>query len=93
MRGRLALHQLEIVSGRQIRAARCLLGWEQTHLAKLSGVSLPTVCRMEKHGPQRSSLVNLLKVQEALKQGGIVFLRPLEQAGGMEGVRLRGDFE
>lgn len=86
-------YQLEIVSGRQIRAARSLLGWEQTHLAKLSGVSLPTVCRMEKHGPQRSSLANLLKVQDALKQGGIVFLRPREHADGMEGVRLSLGFE
>ena len=34
----------------QIRAARALLGWSQPALAKASGVSLPTIVRMEDLG-------------------------------------------
>ena len=36
------------VSIRQIKAARALLGWSQETLAKASGVSIPTVKRLEK---------------------------------------------
>ena len=31
----------------QLRAARSLLGWSQTELAKRAGLSLPTVKRVE----------------------------------------------
>ena len=35
------------VSIRQIKAARELLAWSQDHLAKASGISLPTIKRLE----------------------------------------------
>lgn len=77
---------LELQCGRQVRAARALLQWEQADLARAAGVSLPTVHRMEKLGPQRCTLPNLLKVQEALKNAGVDFLGADD--GGL-GVRLR----
>ena len=36
-----------IFTGKQIKAARDMLNWEQTKLASLSGVSVPTIKRIE----------------------------------------------
>lgn len=81
---------LLILSGTQVRAARALLRWEQADLAKAAGVSLPTVHRIEKLGPQRCLVCNLYKVQEALIAGGIVFIGEGHYAGpGGFGVRLQ----
>lgn len=81
---------LQILSGTQVRAARALLRWEQADLAKAAGVSLPTVHRIEKLGPQRCLVCNLYKVQEALIAAGIVFIGdgPYDGGGGF-GVRLQ----
>lgn len=79
------MHALEVRSGTQIRAARALLQWEQADLARAAGVSLPTIHRMEKLGPQRCTLANLLKVQEALAVAGVDFLADSVSLG----VRLR----
>lgn len=65
---------LALQCGRQVRAARALLQWEQADLARASGVSLPTIHRLEKLGPQRCTLPNLLKVQQALHHAGVEFL-------------------
>jgi transcriptional regulator with XRE-family HTH domain len=68
----------------QLRAARTLLGWSQKDLADVSGLSLPTIQRMETLGPHRSSAGNVDKVQRALETAGIEFID--EDAPG---VRLR----
>jgi transcriptional regulator with XRE-family HTH domain len=71
----------------QLRAARALLRWDQTALALASGVSLPTIKRLETkpgrlnaHGPTLQALCR------ALEAAGIQFI---PQNGGGPGVRLR----
>lgn len=75
-----------MISAKQIKAARVFLDWEQRHLAEHSGLSLPTIQRMEKLGLERSSVANAQKVQAALEAAGIIFI---PRNGGGPGVRLR----
>jgi transcriptional regulator with XRE-family HTH domain len=64
-----------MLTAAQIRAARALIGWSQPALAKASGISLPTVVRMEgQQGPGRSSAANVDAVRRALETAGVVFL-------------------
>ncbi|HTK35603.1 MAG TPA: helix-turn-helix transcriptional regulator [Caulobacteraceae bacterium] len=64
-----------MLTAAQIRAARALLGWSQPALAKASGISLPTIVRMEgRQGPGRSSAANVDAVRRALETAGVVFL-------------------
>lgn len=69
----------------QMRAARALLGWSQGELAERSGVSLPTIKRMESVGPGRSSGDTIAAVQKALEAGGVEFI---PANGGGAGVRM-----
>lgn len=74
----------------QIKAARALLGWSQPALAKASGLSLPTIVRMESLlGPGRSSAANVEAVQRALESAGVVFLEEDVTADTGPGVRLK----
>jgi transcriptional regulator with XRE-family HTH domain len=74
------------VSIRQIKAARALLGWSQETLASASGVSLPTIKRLEANqGEVRGRSGTLDKVIEALATGGVAFIA---ENGGGAGVRL-----
>lgn len=75
-----------MISAKQIKAARVFLGWEQRDLAAHSGLSLPTIQRMEKIGVERSSAANAERVRRALETGGIEFI---PENGGGAGVRLR----
>jgi transcriptional regulator with XRE-family HTH domain len=75
----------------QLRAARALLGIDQRTLADLSGVSLPTIQRMEaSDGVVRGTVETLTKVIEALNRAGIELIGEdaRSEAGG-RGVRLR----
>lgn len=64
-----------MISGAQIRAARALLRIDQRELAKLAGVSLPTIQRMETSaGNIRGVGESLTKVAKALDSAGIEFL-------------------
>jgi transcriptional regulator with XRE-family HTH domain len=72
------------LTSEHLRAARALLRWEQTELAARSGVSKPTIARLEAkpgilsaHGPTIAAL------RAALEKAGIEFLN-----GGRPGVRL-----
>ncbi len=75
-----------MISGAQIRAARALLGWTQNRLAISSGVSHPTIQRMESSGTGRSAAGNVQKVEITLEAAGIEFI---EENGGGIGVRFR----
>ncbi len=78
-----------MISTEQIRGARAMLRWSAKKLSERSGVSLPTVQRMEgERGPLRSSAGNVLKVQQALEDAGVIFIDADEEGPG---VRLRGD--
>lgn len=75
----------------QMRAARALLGIDQKQLAELSGVSLPTIQRMEaSEGNVRGVVDTLTKVVEALDRAGVELIgeNARSETGG-RGVRLR----
>jgi predicted transcriptional regulator len=75
-----------LITGRQLRAARALLGMEQIDLAKRARVAVGTIRRMESFaGEVGSRTETLSKVQAALERAGIEFL-----GEGRPGVRLRG---
>lgn len=81
-----------MISGIQIRAGRALLGWDQTKLAEMAGVSLITVKRLEAAGEDiHANFVTVVKVTAAFETAGVLFLS--EEAGLGYGVRLRRDTE
>ena len=75
------------VSIRQVKAARILVGWTQGDLAKASGISEPTIKRLESQDGDiggRSSTGK--QIVAALEAAGVVFVEP---NGLGPGVRLR----
>nr|WP_245273110.1 transcriptional regulator [Microvirga lotononidis] len=77
-----------MVISEQIRAARALIRWEQKDLALASGVSLPTIKRLEtKPGLLTAHSPTLDALERALEEAGIQFL-PEGEKGGGPGVRL-----
>lgn len=74
-----------MIDATQLRAARALLNWSQGELAERSGISFPTIKRMETVGPGRSSADTVAAVQRALEVAGVVFI---PENGGGAGVRL-----
>ena len=80
-----------MISSAQMRAARALLGIDQRELAELSGLSLPTIQRMEaSDGNVRGVIDTLTKVVEALERAGVELIgeNRASQEGG-RGVRLK----
>jgi transcriptional regulator with XRE-family HTH domain len=76
------------ISIRQIKAARSLLGWSQDDLAEKSGVSKPTIGRLESQDGEtvggRAETGDALIA--ALEKGGVEFIA---ENGGGAGVRLK----
>lgn len=81
-----------MMTAAQMRAARALLGIDQKTLAELSGVSLPTIQRMESSdGMVRGIVDSLTKVVEALDRAGVALIgEQAPSSGGGRGVRLKG---
>jgi transcriptional regulator with XRE-family HTH domain len=80
-----------MITGGQMRAARALLGIDQKELAQRSGLSLPTIQRMESSdGVVRGQVDSLMKLVEALASAGIELIGEgaVSQDGG-RGVRLK----
>ncbi|PQO24864.1 transcriptional regulator [Rhodobacteraceae bacterium WD3A24] len=80
-----------MITAAQMRAARALLGIDQRRLAELSGVSLPTIQRMEaSEGNVRGVVTSLTRVVEALEAAGVELIGEgaRSEAGG-RGVRLK----
>jgi predicted transcriptional regulator len=74
------------VSIRQIKAARALLGWSQDDLADHSGVSAPTVKRLEAaEGDIGGRAETGEALVAALQEAGVEFI---PENGGGAGVRL-----
>jgi predicted transcriptional regulator len=74
-----------LITGRQLKAARALVGWEQTDLAKKSGVAISTVRRMESFDGEIGARTSTLsQIMRAFARAGIVFLNDDEP-----GVRLK----
>jgi transcriptional regulator with XRE-family HTH domain len=80
-----------VLTAAQMKAARALVGMEQKALAELSGVSLPTIQRMEaSNGVVRGVIETLMKVMGALEAAGVEFINEGSVSGdGGRGVRLR----
>lgn len=75
----------------QLRAARALVGLDQRKLAELSGLSLPTIQRMEaSDGVVRGNVDSLMKVVAALDAAGVELISEnAPSAGTGRGVRLK----
>ena len=60
-----------MITAAQLRAARALLGIDQRKLAELSGLSVPTIQRMEaSEGVIRGNVDSLMKLVGALDAAG-----------------------
>lgn len=80
-----------MITAAQMRAARALLGIDQRQLAELSGVSLPTIQRMEaSEGNVRGVVDTLTKVVEAFDRAGVELIgdHAVSREGG-RGVRFK----
>ena len=75
-----------MIDGRQIRAARAMLGWSREDLLQASGISMSALLRMEGAlADSRGSTLN--KVAKALTLAGIEFVT---RDDGAIGVILKG---
>jgi transcriptional regulator with XRE-family HTH domain len=80
-----------MLTAAQLRAARALLGMDQRALAEASGLSLPTILRMEaSEGVVRGNVDSLMKLIAALEVAGIELINAgvVSERGG-RGVRLK----
>jgi transcriptional regulator with XRE-family HTH domain len=80
-----------MITAQQMKAARALLGIDQRALAKISGVSLPTIRRMETSQDNvRANVDTLTKVVHAFEASGVELI-PAGAASreGGRGVRLK----
>ncbi|TPI35995.1 helix-turn-helix transcriptional regulator [Mesorhizobium sp. B3-1-9] len=84
-----------MITAPQLRAARSLLGIDQRRLAELSGLSVPTIQRMEASGSIiRGNVDSLMKLIAALEAAGIELIgEGTVSQGGGRGVRLKSGFD
>lgn len=80
-----------MITGPQMRAARALLGIDQKTLAEISGLSVPTIQRMEaSEGNVRGVVDSLTKVVDAFELAGIELIgEGTPSTAGGRGVRLK----
>jgi transcriptional regulator with XRE-family HTH domain len=80
-----------MITAAQLRAARAMLRMDQRKLAELSGLSLPTIQRMEaSEGVIRGNVDSLMKLVRAFDAGGIELIADNAiSTGGGRGVRLK----
>ena len=80
-----------MITAAQLRAARALIGIDQRRLAELSGLSVPTIQRMEaSEGVIRGNVDSLMKLIDALDAAGIELIAERTvSAGGGRGIRLK----
>jgi transcriptional regulator with XRE-family HTH domain len=83
-------YKRRVLTGPQIRAARALLGWSTTDLAKRAGLALSTVQRADA-APDvpRVSAHSLAKIQAAIEEAGVIFLEVGDTRAGGRGGRLK----
>jgi transcriptional regulator with XRE-family HTH domain len=80
-----------MITAAQLRAARALAGLDQRRLAELSGLSVPTIQRMEaSNGVIRGNVDSLMKLIGALDAAGVALIGDgAASASGGRGVRLK----
>jgi predicted transcriptional regulator len=72
---------------RQVKAARSLLAWSQGDLAAASGISEPTIARLESQDGEIGGRADTAgKIIAALEKAGVEFIA---ENGGGPGVRLK----
>jgi transcriptional regulator with XRE-family HTH domain len=81
-----------MITAAQLRAARALIGVDQRTIAELSGLSVPTIQRMEaSDGVIRGNVDSLMKLISALDAAGIELIgEDAQSLSGGRGVRLKG---
>jgi transcriptional regulator with XRE-family HTH domain len=83
------MDQTSAITGRQIAAARTLLGISQAELAVSARISIPTLKRMEASDGYATGMINnVAAVRSALENAGVIFV---PENGEGVGVRLRKD--
>ena len=76
-----------MISIRQVKAARSLLAWSQGDLAGASGISEPTIARLESQDGELGGRADTAaKIVAALESAGVELIA---ENGGGAGVRLR----
>jgi transcriptional regulator with XRE-family HTH domain len=80
-----------MISAAQLRAARAMLGIDQRRLAEMSGLSVPTIQRMEaSEGVIRGNVDSLMKLIGALDAAGVDLIgEGVASPIGGRGVRLK----
>ncbi len=80
-----------MITAGQMRAARALLAMDQRELAELSGLSLPTIQRMEaSEGVIRGNVDSLMKLIAGLESAGVILIgEGTASPSGGRGVRLK----
>jgi transcriptional regulator with XRE-family HTH domain len=80
-----------MITAAQLRAARALVGMDQRDLAAASGLSLPTIQRMEaSDGVIRGNVDSLMKLIAALERAGVELINEgaVSESGG-RGIRFK----
>ena len=76
-----------MVTTRQIKAARALLAWSQGDLADRSGISEPTVARLESADGELGGREDTAqRLRAAIEAAGVEFI---DENGGGTGVRVK----
>lgn len=79
-----------LLTSEQLRAARAIVRWDQKLLAEHSGVSIPTIKRLEAQiGPLAANTRTVAALQTALEAAGVVLLDAGMNIDGGPGVRMR----
>lgn len=79
------LYYMVMITPAQIRAARALLNWKQTELAKAADVSEMSIKNIER-GATDPRVSTIQAIRTALENAGVLFI---DQNGAGAGVRLR----
>lgn len=80
---------LQMIFGFQIKAARGLLKMSQIDLADKSGVSIPTIQRIE-NDEEAAAAANqntMRSLERALEESGVKFIKAVDENGDGAGVR------
>jgi transcriptional regulator with XRE-family HTH domain len=81
-------YPIAMISGKQIRAARALLGWKQRELAAAASVSEVSIKNAER-GVVDSRGSTLNAIQRAFDRAGVMFLDTGDTRNGGPGVRFK----
>lgn len=88
--GQKPIAQDDVLTGTQIRAARALLNWSGSDLARESRVSHQAIHRAEQtDGVPNMLIKNVIAIKTTLERNGVVFIDGAYSGDGGPGVRMR----